>query len=105
MTDIDLSCDWQGRTFVFIELKYHGTLLTRGQQYHLEGLVKGLVKGGKKAIAILAHHEATKGDPIVAQAAMVNRVFEGDQWDYAPKGMSVKCLMDDLYQEHLKRKK
>ena len=48
-TDIDMSMDWQGKTFVFVEIKGAGKPITAGQKYHLEGLCKGLTRGGKTA--------------------------------------------------------
>jgi hypothetical protein len=101
MTDIDLSCDWQGKFFVFVELKHLSTGLTRGQQYHLEGLVKGLVKGDKQAVAILAKHDTPKGEPIMAQDAIVTSVYMGDQWEKFQTNTTLKeymTLLHDAYQ-------
>ena len=106
-TDIDLSCDWQGRTFVFVELKYGSTPLPAGQKYHLEAMVKGLNAGGKKAYAILAHHRAPKGEPIVAAESNVTRVYDGVTWKPTNliETISLKGYMVRLHAEHMERNK
>ena len=105
MTDIDLSCDWQGKTFVFVELKYGSTPLTLGQKYHLQGLVNAIVAGGKHAVAILAHHKAKKGEPILGQDSLVTCVYEGkaNGWERAGTNDSLKDVMSRYYQIHLAR--
>ena len=99
-TDIDLSCDWQGKTFVFVELKWGRTLLTRGQKYHLEGLVDGLVAGGRIAHAILANHDAKRGEPIMAQTSSASRIYSGHGWQDL-NSLTLGELMNELYAEHL----
>jgi hypothetical protein len=102
VTDIDISCDFQGNMFIFTELKFIGTGLTRGQQYHLEGLVDGLKKGGKDAIAILARHSTPKTDPIIAAEALVAAVYMGDQWERLDENQTLKqymTLLHNAYQE------
>jgi len=65
-TDIDLSIDWQGKTFVFVELKSAGTALTLGQRIHLEGLVKAIRAGGRLAWAVFAHHDTDVSEDVTA---------------------------------------
>ncbi len=101
MTDIDLSCDWQGRYFVFVELKWAGTPMPRGQQYHLEGLVKAIRAGGKEAIAIHASHQAVKGEPIMASGAMVTRVYKGKMWEKEPGDVCLQDYMGELHQRYM----
>jgi hypothetical protein len=97
MTDIDLSCDWQGDYFVFVELKYGKSPLTRGQKYHLEWLVDAIVAGGKGACAILAHHQTEKGLPIMAKDATVSAVYMGNQWVHILDGNDLLGYMTELH--------
>ena len=106
MTDIDLSCDWQGRTFVFVELKYGNTPLTRGQQYHLEGLVNAINAGGKKAVAIFASHDTPKGEGIEARNATVKRIYQGRKFGWSEaKDLDLLETMTILHSEHIARGK
>jgi hypothetical protein len=107
MTNIDLSCDWQGKTFVFIELKYGRTPLTRGQKYHLEGMVKAISDGGRYAMAMHAHHEAVKGEAIIARTAVVNSVYHGKDtgWEIINTPITVGEAMQAYYEAHLERNK
>lgn len=79
-TDIDLSIDWQGKTFVFVELKSAGTALTLGQRIHLEGLVKAIRAGGRLAWAVFAQHDTDVSEDVTAADAVVSSIYEGDKW-------------------------
>jgi hypothetical protein len=99
-TDIDMSLDWQGRTFIFTELKTEGMPLTVGQKIHLEGLVKAIKAGGKEAYAILACHQtATKDDVHVAQCR-TDRVYNGYEWQKVYTNERLHVTLDALYDEH-----
>ena len=100
-TDIDVSMDWQGKTFVFVEIKTEGAPLTRGQQYHLQGLVKGLRAGGKTAYAIVAKHQTpTKHDVHVAECR-THSVYNGNNWELIPTNERLSVTLDGLYAEHI----
>lgn len=99
-TDIDMSCDWQGKTFVFVEVKYGTAPLTLGQKIHLESLVNAITAGGKTAWAIVARHETPKGTDIEAATCQVDRVYGGQHWSYEPQGRTLKEVMTDLYNVH-----
>ena len=81
-TDIDISLDFQGKCFVFGEIKGYGVALTAGQKYHLQGLVKAIKKGGLSAFAFLAHHTQsdTELDVPVASCKVVS-VYNGTHWE------------------------
>jgi hypothetical protein len=104
-TDIDLSCDWQGRYFVFVELKYGKAPLTRGQQYHLEGLVNAIKEGGRDAVAILAHHATPEEMPIIAKDSIVSRAYLGYNWDTINGDRTLLDFMSDLYKTYQLEKK
>ena len=99
-TDVDLSMDFAGRTFVMGELKGNKMPLTPGQRYHLEGMVKAIRAGGKVAYAFLAHHDTPdcEHDVKVAQAK-VAKVFNGEKW-FTPEQETVLELLDTVKKEH-----
>ena len=99
-TDIDMSMDWQGKTFVFVEIKGEGKPITLGQKYHLEGLCKGLTRGGKTAWGIVAHHATRADEDIVAHECIVDRVFDGNSWSTDSKGDTLGLLLEELYGLH-----
>ena len=78
-TDIDLSIDFRGDVFVFVEFKYKGFGLTTGQKIHLLGLVDAIEKGGKDAYAILAHHNGD--EHIQAADCLIDKVYSGGNWE------------------------
>lgn len=98
-TDIDLSCDWQGKTFVFVEIKYGTAPLTLGQRIHLESLVDAINAGGRTAWAIVARHETPKGQDIHAAETVVDAVYSG-HWSKEPTGRSLHDVMNDLHNVH-----
>lgn len=99
-TDIDMSLDWQGRTFIFTEVKYHHAPLTLGQKYHLENLVKAVRAGGKVAYAIVSTHETPLGEDIVAANTIVKKIYDGKGWQVAGEGVKLSTQLDELYKEH-----
>ena len=102
-TDIDLSIDWQGKTFVFVELKGKWQDLTVGQRIHLESIVKAINAGGKTAFAVLAKHDTDANEDILAKDCFGVRVFDGNAWEDSPK-KDLGSTLEALYQLHLKLK-
>lgn len=102
-TDIDLSMDWQGRSFVFVELKGGTAPLTMGQKLHLQGLVNGLRAGSKGAVAILANHDTpdTAHDVKCAEAR-VTQFYDGKagRWEKPEKPIKLKAFLDQLHKVH-----
>jgi len=103
-TDIDVSMDWQGKTFVFVEMKGRGAPLTLGQRLHLEGLCKAIVAGGKHAYAILAVHDEpnTEQDVEVAICEPL-RIFDGKEWKMCGHLLNLQGTIAKLYSEHIER--
>jgi len=107
-TDIDMSIDWQGKTFVFTELKYGEVPLPVGQRLHLESLVNAIEAGGKRAYALIARHNTPEGQPIVAAEAQVSAVCDRDGWKYISVDKSRQTVIDylsSLHKLHLERNK
>jgi len=101
-TDIDLSLDFGGKVFIFGELKSGSATLTTGQRLHLQGLVRGLRKGGLIAYAFRANHNTPDNEHDVHVAeAMVQSVYEGDGWKMPPRRMTVLDFMNDIHDRHI----
>ena len=99
-TDVDISIDFQGRTFVLGELKGNNMPLTLGQKIHLEGIVKAIRAGGKVAYAFLAHHDTPECEHDVRVAeAVPHKVFNGKEW-FTPEQTSVHSLLQTIHKEH-----
>lgn len=101
-TDLDMSIDFQGKTFIFGELKGAETPLTLGQKIHLTGLVDAIKAGGKTAYAFLAHHniEDTEHDVHVGEA-IVAKLYDGHSWQVFYPRTTVDALVQDIYNSHL----
>ena len=99
-TDIDLSLDWGGKTWVFVEVKGIRQGLTVGQRIHLQGLVKGLRAGGLTAYAILAKHDTKATEDIQAKDCIVYSIFDGHMWDEVCHNMPLDEVMNNLHDQH-----
>ena len=102
-TDIDMSLDWQGKTFVFIEIKTEGVPLTLGQRIHLTGLVDGLRKGGKEAYAIVACHVTPTTEDVHVAQCRTDSIYSGINWERVDTSEKLCVTLDRLYDEHLER--
>jgi hypothetical protein len=103
-TDIDVAMDWQGKFFVFVELKSKGKGLSVGQRLHLTALVDAIVAGGRQAVAILAEHDTpdTETDVHVAQSTVV-KMYDGVQW--VDEGeIKLDTLLHVLHNEYIRSK-
>ena len=100
-TDIDMSLDWQSRTFVFVEVKTEGSPLTRGQQYHLQGLVNAIKAGGKEAYAIVATHQTKLSEDVHVAQCRTHSVYNGDKWELIDTNERLSATIDGLYNEHI----
>lgn len=102
-TDMDMSIDFQGKCWVFGEIKGAGTGLTMGQKIHLSGLVKAIRKAGLTAYAFLAHHEVEDTDhDVMVGDCEVFTVFNGSTWTRTSG--TVHELITQIHDEHTERK-
>ena len=100
-TDIDLSIDFQGKYFVFTELKGRGVPLTLGQKIHLTGLVDAIEAGGREAIAILAHHDTPSCDDDVHVAeSIVHSVYQGGRWERIMLKVTLDKFIESLHNHY-----
>ena len=103
-TDIDMSMDWQGKTFVFVEMKGREAPLTMGQRIHLEGLCKAIRAGDRHAYAILAvHDEADTEQDVEVSLCEPLRIYDGKEWALCGGVLSLHSAIQQLYSEHLGR--
>lgn len=100
-TDIDLSIDWGGKTFVFVEVKGINQGLTVGQRIHLEGLVKAIRAGGKSAHAVLAKHSTRAADDIQAADCLSTSIFSGNNWETVDTNERLSFTLNSLYDTHI----
>ena len=100
-TDIDLSMDWQGKYFVFVELKGVGVPLTLGQKIHLTGLVDAIEAGGRQAVAILAHHDTPKCEHDVHVAeSIVHSYYTGGRWERIVVKKTLDSFLHELHNSY-----
>ena len=97
-TDIDVSMDFQGKCFIFTELKGGTAPLTLGQRIHLTGLVDAIEAGGREAYAILAHHNTpdTAHDVHVAES-IVHSVYSGGSWERMNVEVTLDKVISDIH--------
>lgn len=100
-TDIDVSIDFQGKSFVFVELKGNGMPLTLGQKIHLQGLVKAIRAGGRQAWAILAHHDTPDCEHDVhVKESVVHSVYNGKSWATDAQGKQLDDIISAMHAVH-----
>ena len=104
-TDIDLSMDWQCKTFVFVEIKSEGTPLTVGQRIHLGGLVDAIRAGGKEAYALVARHETPVGEDVHCAMCRTSSLYDGKEWKNLDTNVRLGDTLDALHEAHLLRNK
>ena len=104
-TDIDLSIDWGGKTFVFVEVKGINQGLTVGQRIHLEGLVNAIRAGGKTAYALVAKHSTRANEDIMAADCLVASIYSGNNWETVDTNATLSDSMNFLYDTHIEEYK
>lgn len=99
VTDIDMSMDWNGETFVFGEVKGMGQSVGFGQRFHYESLVRGLVDGGRKAVAYIAHHDTPNpSDDVFLHDLYISEYFDSKRgWVTPRQAITVYDFMDRLH--------
>ena len=105
-TDIDLTIDFKGKTFVYAELKLQGKQLTQGQRIYLSNVVKSHFKAGNHAVGIFAwHNQEDPTVPVQAKDAHVIQAYGRDfQWvNVADQEYSLDEYIKKVYTHHLDR--
>ncbi len=82
-TDIDGHIEYHNLCHIFIELKYKGAELPKGQRIALERLCDDIKD--KPAIALLASHQNSVGEDIDVSKAIVTEIRWRGAWRIADK--------------------
>ncbi len=101
-TDLDFSIDFQQKCFVFGEIKGKFQKLSVGQRIHLEGLVKGLRKGGLEAFAVFAKHDTVASEDVIIYDCFDTMVYDGNSWEATLRPLG--DTMNELYHNYLENK-
>lgn len=81
-TDIDGFLDWGGKEFVFIEAKYIGFALPKGQKIAYENLCGACLAAGVKSIVLVAEHTDKDPEVVIDCAALpVREMWPGYKKD------------------------
>ena len=101
-TDIDMSMDFQGKVFVFGEIKGYGNGLTMGQKIHLQHMVDAIIAGGRKAVAFLAlHYEANSEEDVMVATCEISMIYSGaGRWEYPDESTTVQDFIKRIHEEH-----
>jgi len=104
-TDVDMSIDFGGKLFVFVEYKHGDAPFPEGQKKHLEYLVKSILAGKAHAVAAIARHSQSIGEDIACKDAIVDKIFcaapneenGAPEWrDRSSKNVSVVNWIDSV---------
>lgn len=106
-TDVDFAMDFQGRTFIFGEIKGGGVPLTMGQRLFLQAMVDGLRAGGKKAIAIMVTHDTPDPDEDIHVAeSPVACYYDGSEgrgkWKKPEAPVNCHDFIKSIHEKHIK---
>jgi hypothetical protein len=105
-SDVDLTIEWKGKTFVFVEVKRKGTPLTIGQRIYLENVVKAINAGGKHAVSLFVEHDGVPVEQdVMAKDTKVLAAYGSDEeWvDIKPQNCNLKDYLQKIYLHHLDR--
>jgi hypothetical protein len=100
-SDIDAAIDFGGRAFVYIEVKYDDTPISRGQELLLERLCGLAEKAGVFGLAILAKHHQDVGTVILADAKVVRFYWRGD-WHPERENRTVRQALESFHARYIK---
>ena len=93
--DIDGFLDWQGRQFIFIEVKYGDTALPRGQELAYERLCDTCVAGHVNSVVLVAqHHSEDLSQPIDCAELQVTKVRYQGGWHDINGPLTMREAMD-----------
>lgn len=90
-TDLDLTLEYRGNVFVFVEIKRHGTNITIGQRLYLEHVCDAIEAGGKRCLCAFATHQSD-GD-IDAASCIAMSYYSSGEWKDCG-GITLKKLLE-----------
>ena len=105
-TDIDLTLDFKGKTFVYAELKFKHTPLTQGQRIYISNVVKSHFAAGNHAVGIVAWHEEHDPDYDVQakEAKVIEAIGQDGRWvRLSSQNFTLDEYIKKVYNYHLER--
>lgn len=96
-TDIDGLIEYKDIARVFLEFKYRGAQMPRGQRVALERIVDDARKAGREAVLFLCSHNNQAGrEDIDAASAIVTAIYWNGKWRPAT-GKTVRQQCDRFF--------
>ena len=97
-TDVDGAIDFDGRLFIFVEAKFVGTPIGRGQELFLERVVDALeLRPVRYAFAIIADHCHPSNEDVDFANMTVRAIRQNRRWSsVAEKRISVRKAIDKM---------
>lgn len=100
-SDIDGAVEFDGRLFIFIELKLEGAPMPTGQRIMYERITDAIASSGTNAYTLIATHNfPCHSDIDVSNATVIAYRFNG-RWVNTSKGKSVRFAIDEMKKRHL----
>jgi hypothetical protein len=92
---MDLCMEFDGKLFVFAEIKLRGSEPPRGQELFLERLCDSIQTSTRACIILVAHHDVhdTRRD-VDAAALIVSRYYWQKKWTPPNTPISIKKAID-----------
>lgn len=97
-TDIDGALEFNGKLFIFIEAKFIGTPIGRGQELFLERITDGLTfKPQRFAYAIIADHHHPSDEDVDFSNMTVRTIRQNGRWKPPmQRGLTVRQAIDRM---------
>lgn len=97
-TDIDGAIDFDGRLFVFVEAKFIGTPIGRGQELFLERVVDALdLWPSRFALGLVADHASPSDQDIDFSSMVVRKSRYRGRWQFsADRALTVRQAIDKM---------
>ena len=97
-TDIDGALEFNGKLFIFIEAKFIGTPIGRGQELFLERITDSLTfKPQRFAYAIIADHHHPSDEDVDFSNMTVRTIRQNGRWKPTmQRGLTVRQAIDRM---------
>lgn len=92
-SDVDAALECR-HGYIFIEAKYRGKPVPKGQRILLQNLARDLSKDGKQAYALIVRHRTPVGQNIILAEALVDEIHNGRGWHKVTNEVTVQQWMD-----------
>jgi len=79
-SDIDYIMDWNGKMFIFAEVKHVKSEMTTGQCILFENLCDTIADAGKPAIGIVCRHMTHEHEEVDLKNCVVDSFYYRGQW-------------------------